>query len=349
MPGADEDSVQQRQLRRDFCARFYNLEYNDVRKVLLGCRNLFDQLLSAASSDTAATTVGVAVRDLGIVGEEHQGSDAMAASRARLVSLGFPDFSNPQAAVFIESLTLLQLAELVRYATYQLASEAYLYCNLPRRMAEPLRDEDEQQLVDAILRMTTTNDADAAASMIVVNLINEFCKDILSLYEGEMVKGVLSSSSSSSHHGNGITKRHANNNNNNNKSPSSSLRQFMLDHNFCDDRADRIFALLPTTITLRQYICLRQCLHQVKLALLLRHSAATGNGDDDRGGRDVMMDDDDGDYRDDNNNHGRFKKQRRQSRGRCWLWEDDVVDDDNMKLMDDNNDSVENHNNTTEI
>ena len=81
----------------------------------------------------------------------------------------------------------------------------------------------------------------------------------------------------------------------------------MLDHNFCDDRADRIFALLPTTITLRQYICLRQCLHQVKLALLLRHSAATGNGDDDRGGRDVMMDDDDGDYRDDNNNHGRFK------------------------------------------
>jgi hypothetical protein len=107
--------------------------------------------------------------------------------------------------------------------------------------------------------------------------VDEFIRDILGFYEMQLV---------------------------NHASKTNELLQvFLVTNNFCDD-SDPVFAALPPTTSLRNYISLRQTLQQMKLSLL--SSSATDS---------EFLPSSDCDMQ-------AIISLATTTRGHCWLWED---------------------------
>jgi hypothetical protein len=265
------DEVQQRssrldmltgdgQIRRTLLDNFHGLDYDRLRAMLEGCRSILDLLWSSEHDSFEA--IGLILHDLVDAREDAEQS-------GQLQAIGFPRLMEPQSRLIL-SLDMHQFVELVNYAGFQLASEAYLFSNLPLHVTEPLTDNMEDSISTAMRYLGDELGVEAVAKQ-----VEEFSKDVLSFYEIQLLDGASKA--------------------------NKSLRVFLSENNFCDT-SDRIFAALPLTVTLRHYISLRQCLHQLKLSLLYRSTdsvtvAAT-----------IVKRNDS------------FVKS---SRGRCWLWEDE--------------------------
>jgi hypothetical protein len=267
------DEVQQRsssldmligdgQIRRTLVDNFYGLDYDRLRAILEGCRSTFDLLWSSQHDSFEA--IGSILHDLVNAREDSEQSD-------HLQAIGFPKLMEPQSQLIL-SLDMHQFVELVNYAGFQLASEAYLFSNLPLHLTEPLTDDIEDAISTAMRCLGENLGVEAAAKQ-----VEEFSRDVLSFYEIQLLDGASKT--------------------------NQSLRVFLSENNFCDT-SDRVFAALPPTVSLRHYISLRQCLHQIKLSLLYR------SADSVTAAATIVKRDDS------------FTKT---SRGRCWLWEDDNI------------------------
>lgn len=246
-----------KQIRRTLVDTFHCLDYEGIRGLLEGCRSFLDLLLSYGC-ETFRT-----------VGSWLEESADDAGQIDPLQSIGFSKLTEPQSRLIL-SLDMHQFVELTRYAGYQLASEAYLFSNLPLYMTEPLSDGHDEALSAAIFGLCDRCTAEETAQH-----VNAFVHDILGFYETQLVEGAVRS--------------------------NPHLRAFLAENNFCD-ASDLICGALPSSITLRNLISLRQRLHQTKLSLMftstdLETAAAAA---------DVR--------------HNSFTKT---SRGRCWLWEDE--------------------------
>jgi hypothetical protein len=267
------DEVQQRssrldmrtgdgQIRRTLLDNFHGLDYDRLRAMLEGCRSILDLLWSSEHDSFEA--IGLILHDLVDAREDAEQS-------GQLQAIGFPRLMEPQSRLIL-SLDMHQFVELVNYAGFQLASEAYLFSNLPLHLTEPLTDDMEHSISTAMRYLGEELGVEA-----VTKQVEDFSRDVLRFYEIQLLNGASKT--------------------------NQSLRVFLLENNFCD-ASDRVFAALPLTVTLRHYISLRQCLHQLKLSLLYCSTdsvtaAAT-----------IVKRNDS------------FTKT---TRGRCWLWEDENI------------------------
>jgi hypothetical protein len=267
------DEVQQRssrldmltgdgQIRRTLIDNFHGLDYDRLRAMLEGCRSILDLLWSSQHDSFKA--IGLFLHDLVDAREDAEQS-------GHLQAIGFPRLMEPQSRLIL-SLDMYQFVELVNYAGFQLASEAYLFSNLALHLTEPLTDDIEDAISTTMRCLGEELGVEAVAKQ-----VEEFSRDVLSFYEIQLLDGASKT--------------------------NQSLRAFLSENNF-SDASDRVFAALPLTVTLRHYISLRQCLHQIKLSLLYRSTdsitaAAT-----------IVKRDDS------------FTKT---TRGRCWLWEDENI------------------------
>lgn len=184
--------------------------------------------------------------------------------------LGFPELTDKQTQLLL-SLDVFQTVELIKFLNHQLASEAYIFAGLPIYMATSLEDGTKDSIREQLEALWLSKD-----SKRVVGSIDEFIHDILGFYENEIVKAVAKS--------------------------DTSLRSFLSQSNFCD-ASDPIFASLPSDVTLRNYIALRQLLHQIKLDFKSRIESSPEIS------------------------YSTMPELKNSSmttteRGRCWLWED---------------------------
>jgi len=140
----------------------------------------------------------------------------------------------------INGLCAADVAELVYFFGHQLASESHLFSNHPINMCCPV-DVETYQLIQG--RMDKI--ADEGKPLNAINSIDAFVRDVLIFYDGEIRKA----------------------------SSDKGLVEYLIESNFCDE-SDDILRLLPQTLTIRNYISLRQHLHQAKLRLMLRQEGS---------------------------------------------------------------------------
>jgi hypothetical protein len=227
------------QIRRTLMDNFHCLDYESIRAILEGCRSLLDQLW--ASGKDFFETVGS-----GLGGLLHSADHSDNAGDLELI--GFPKISDAQARLLL-SLDVYQFLELIHYVEYQLASEAYLYANLPMHMTDPLSADIEMEVTHKLGALVNGNDVEG-----VVAAIDEFVRDVLCFYEIQLIAGA--------------------------NLGNPSLKAFLTENNFCD-AADVVFAALPPELKVRNYVSLRQRLHQIKLSILARSGTFTSDTDDD--------------------------------------------------------------------
>lgn len=250
------------QIRRTLLDNFHGLDYDRLRAMLEGCRSLLDLLWSSEHDSFEA--IGLVLHDLVDAREDAKQS-------GHLQAIGFPRLTEAQLRLVL-SLDMHQFVELVNYVGFQLASEAYLFSNLPLHLTEPLTDDIEDSILMAMCCLSEELGVEAVA-----NQVEEFLRDVLSYYERQLLDGASKT--------------------------NQSLRLFLSKNNFCD-ASDRVFAALPLTVTLRHYISLRQCLHQLKLSLLYRSTDSVTAGATIGKRNDSFTN---------------------TTRGRCWLWEDENI------------------------
>jgi hypothetical protein len=231
-------------IRRTLMDNFHSLDYESIRAVLQGCRSFLDQL--SASGKDFFETVGSGLGEL-LHSSDHTNNST------DLELIGFPKMSDAQSRLLL-SLDVYQFLELIHYAAFQLASESYLYANLPIHMTDPLPAEIEMEVIRKLSALRKGNDAEG-----VVAAIDEFVRDVLCFYETQLIAGASLS--------------------------NPTLKAFLTENNFCD-AADVVFAALPPELKVRSYVSLRQRLHQIKLSILARSGTLTsdltsGGNDDD--------------------------------------------------------------------
>jgi hypothetical protein len=231
------------QIRRTLMDNFHSLDYESIRAVLEGCRTFLDQL--SATGKDFFETVGSGLDEL-------LHSSDYSSNSTDLELIGFPKMSDAQSRLLL-SLDVYQFLELIHYAVYQLASEAYLYANLPMHMTDPLTADIEMEVTHKLGALVNGNGVEG-----VVAAIDEFVRDVLCFYETQLIAGANLS--------------------------NPSLKAFLTENNFCD-AADVVFAALPPELKVRNYVSLRQRLHQIKLSILARSGTFTsdltsGNDDD---------------------------------------------------------------------
>ena len=228
--------------RRTLNDVFFTFGYEQLRLMLEGCRSL---LASTSVQFTEFPSVDQILRtamNLTDRSLDYNMSDA-------LRSFGFPDLTHAQSQLLV-TLDQSQFVDLVNYLAYQLASEAYLFANLPLCMTDPLQPSDRDKINSNLVRLCKEHGVEST-----VGAIEGFTRDILSYYEKQIRDECAMS--------------------------NVSLKSFLEENNFCDDSSDPVFALVPKGVTLHNYISLRQHLHQRKLALLVKtesSSTATKNG-----------------------------------------------------------------------
>jgi hypothetical protein len=262
-----EMSVGDAHVRRTLSDNFYTLGYNQLRLMLEGCRSLLASVSMACvdfdSVDTALHT--------GICRQ-----DSFDSALNLLQSFGFPEMSSSQLQL-LTSLDATQFVELTNFLSYQLASESYLFANLPLCMTDPLKDDDREHIDTGLDHL-----CEAQGPENVAKYIEEFTRDVLSFYESQIREASIS---------------------------NRSLKGYLAEANFCDDR-DPVCALLPTRVSLHNYVSLRQHLYQRKLRFLSNNPVKMTR-------KEVKH----------NVDNSVIQLFTRPSRGRCWLWEDDDQSD----------------------
>lgn len=163
-----EMSVGDAHVRRTLSDNFYTLGYNQLRLMLEGCRSLLASVSMACidfdSVDTALHT--------GICRQ-----DSFDSALNLLQSFGFPEMSSSQLQL-LTSLDATQFVELTNFLSYQLASESYLFANLPLCMTDPLKDDDREHIDTGLDHL-----CEAQGPENVAKYIEEFTRDVLSFYE----------------------------------------------------------------------------------------------------------------------------------------------------------------------
>lgn len=214
------------ELRRTLVDVFHGFSYEQLRALLEGCRSFLDLIWSDDKQTFVCVGDSLARLVHAIEGEEE--SD-------HLMAIGFPQLTAPQSRLVL-ALDAPQLVELIKYAGYQLASEAYVFSNLPLYMTNVLLTETVEQIQEALCSLVDRTGIEKVSCD-----IEEFVRDVLSFYETKIVDGATKT--------------------------NGALRTFLEENNFCDD-SDQIFAAIPLTVSLRHYVSLRQTLHQIKLSIL---------------------------------------------------------------------------------
>ena len=259
------NTVDEKSMCRSFMDGFHELNYDSIRAVLEGCCNFLDLLYNDGRS--SFDSIKVVLED---ITNSPPLSDPIDLPSDPLISLGFPNLSKKQLQ-FLQSLDSSQTVQFVRFAARQLATEAYVYSSLPFFTKEPLGADSEKQIQQGIQGLCTSADTGR-----VIAYIEEFEGSILQFYEKQIIEGA---------------------------SKLVSLRSFLKDSNFCDS-SDPVFALLPPSVTVRNYVSLRQLLHESRLSLM--HHLTAKEGDDDE---QIAWDSESSSFVN--------------SPGRCWLWENE--------------------------
>jgi hypothetical protein len=246
-------------MRRTMMDHFHCLDYEQIRLLLEGCGNVLS-VIHDTQSDLFFDSLASFLDDLGGTSNDQVDLDPFH-------EMGFPALDDNQMR-FVRSLNSSEFVELLLYCIYQMASEAYLFSQLPLNVKEPCTFELKQELkfrLGELCNQTTAR--------VVVDSLEVFIQDVLAYYESPLTKAAAAT--------------------------NEPLQTFLQLNNFCDE-SDPVFAALPKTVTLRNYVSLRQELHQMKLSFL---SASDTNPQANA----------------DQKTKTTFNTT---SQGRCWLWED---------------------------
>ena len=146
--------------RATFTDQFFSLDYERIRMVLEGCRNL-GHLVGGGGSITVS----------GIL---------RAAGEARLAKLGFPALDKDEEALLL-GLDMPQLLSFVDWLGHQLASESHQYVHLPLCMTDPLKTEDLMTLMDGSDALCSERGFKAC-----LDCLDEFVDDVLTFYERQI-------------------------------------------------------------------------------------------------------------------------------------------------------------------
>ncbi|CAB9511697.1 Ring finger protein [Seminavis robusta] len=237
------DNANDSSIRPALCSELHK-ELDSHQKTigfLGGLRNLLG-LFSPDSRDGA----GQFEEALGGVGGSNRASSTQPSRNEQMKEIGFPDLS-PSTMDILLALNKPQIVELVRFLNFHLASEGYLYSDLPVYLVDPLSREAILAMVASMQDFCEENGVQRALSC-----LKEFVGDVLILYENLLVEEA------------GLH--------------TKSLKEYLQENNFCGTE-DPIFVLLPNEIHLQNYVSLRQHLQQAELSLqhqLLASSTVEG-------------------------------------------------------------------------
>jgi hypothetical protein len=181
--------------------------------------------------------------------------------------MGFPALDDNQMRL-VRSLNSREFVELLLYLLYQMASEAYLFSSLPLYMKDPYTNEMKQELQSRLDEL-----CGQMTARVVVDSLEVFTRDILAFYEIQLINAAA------------VT--------------NQLLQPFLCSNNFCDD-SDPVYAALPPKTALRNYVSLRQILHQMKLSFSSLSSDINPDVNADQKAKTSF---------------------NTTSQGRCWLWE----------------------------
>jgi hypothetical protein len=223
-------------LNRTFNDHFYGFNYVQLRSSLEGVRNLLQMLRTAG-------TTRIQGIDEALCGAMRLSKEEISSQGNFVLSqIGFPDLAISQYQLIL-SLDDAQIVDFVDFIGHQLATEAYVFASLPLCMTEPLSEPDR---VTIVARLKDLYNGEGLVK--AEERLEEFVRDVLSFYEREISKMALST--------------------------GQQLRAFLTKSNFCDE-SDAIFAFLPHGVTVRNYIALRQLLHQTRLEMRFNDEIAT--------------------------------------------------------------------------
>lgn len=148
-----------KELESTFISKFHSMEYEEMRSMLEGIRNLLQ---------TEYIDVHSSLRELMV---------ALIGTPDKIEEIGFPPLSKHQLELLL-SLKAGQFCEVIHFFGYQLASESYNYATLPLVMKSKLDDQMTEELRTNLLSFADEVGLDRA-----LQLLNEFRNDILSLYQ----------------------------------------------------------------------------------------------------------------------------------------------------------------------
>ena len=234
------------------------LDYEQLRSVLVGSRTIFQQTSERDfddSFDSLEQLISVLL-SLPII-------DTV----KTLESFGFSVLPESQVKT-IMSLALPDLASLIDFVGYQLASEGYSFTNLPLSMNSPLEIDHR-----VVLRANVDKLCEMKDYKSVIDALQEFKVDILSFYQSQIRQKCLSS--------------------------NQNMCTYLEEQNFCDD-SDIIFRVLPPGIKVRNYVSLQQELYQLGLGLTAtlynRANAAIDDDNDEEEDKTEKFSEEDKDY-----------------------------------------------------
>lgn len=234
-----------RSIHQSFSTEFHK-ELDSHQKTVAflgGLRNWFDLLSSSDSIiENGFEKLGETLGGIKRRSSHQQRLPQQHQHVASLKEIGLPKISSSNLDLLF-ALKKDQLIELLGYLEFHLASEGYLYSDLPVFMAEPLGKSTIQELTASLHDFITTRDPNHALAC-----LKEFVGDVLVLYESLIVEAA--------------TKR------------NQSLKIYLDDNGFCGEE-DPIFVLLPNEVVLTNYISLRQRLQQVELFLVSKSLTST--------------------------------------------------------------------------
>ena len=201
-----------------------------------------------------------------------------------LTKFGFPTLDKDQESLVL-GLEVPRLLLFVEWLGHQLASESHHFVHLPLCMTDVLKEEDIKKLMDGCNGLCDTEGFKRC-----LDCLDEFVDDVLTFYERQIRDKAL-----------GMNEK---------------LTVFLASQNFCDD-SDPVFGLLRGTETrVRNYISLRQTLHQIRASICFdRQEAKVVAAEESGTSRNVT------------------KGYPVASRGDCWLWSesDDAMEVDRLE------------------
>ena len=150
------------EMESTFLSKFHGLEYEELRKMLGGLRNI---LQTSKSNDWKV------LQDLLPGSNEHIDDD--------MEEFGFPSLSTSQLSLaFICALRPNQILELILFMGYQMATESYSFATLPLSMKSTIPIAIKETFKKNLSSLVNNQGYEQT-----IQLLNEFKNDILSFYQ----------------------------------------------------------------------------------------------------------------------------------------------------------------------
>ncbi len=225
----DAASTGPNDIRRTLEDAFHSFDYERLRMLLEGVRNVVQLLFTSGNRSL------LAMQNMICLTCKLTRDQLTVKKGLVLEQMGFPELGNSQAELLL-SLDPPQLVEFVRFVGHQLASEAHVFSGLPLSLKEPLNFETIDSLDASFQR---TGDKNGCSK--TLQLLDDLVRDVLSFYEVHISREV--------------------------SSWGQNFREFLLENNFCD-ASDPIFDLISPRLIVRNYVPFRCYLHQKRLSLM---------------------------------------------------------------------------------